>query len=69
MNNEESEKEILTLLEDGEKSTTEISSFISRNYYDTLEILDKLLTSKKIEKIEIGKFTFWRKKRWSLKTK
>lgn len=53
---------ILKTLKKGEKSTTEISNILNRNHYDTLKILEELETEKKIEKIEVGKFTFWRLK-------
>lgn len=51
---------ILKILKEGEKTTTEIASIIRRNHYDTLHILEELEKEKKIKKIEIGRFTFWR---------
>jgi len=54
------EEKILKLIKDTEKSTTEISSFLNRNYYFTLKILEKFEKEKIIERIRVGKFTFWR---------
>lgn len=54
------ENKILEILKEGEKTTTEISSIIRRNYYDVVRILEDLESKKKLEKIEMGKFTFWR---------
>lgn len=55
-------EKILEELKKGEKSTSELSSIISRNYYDCLKILEELEIENKIEKINVGKFTFWRVK-------
>lgn len=52
--------EILDFLKDGEKSSTEIASKISRNYYSCIDILKSLEDRHLIEKIEVGKYTFWR---------
>lgn len=54
------ENKILEILKDGEKTTTEISAIIRRNYYDVVRLLEDLESKKKLEKIEMGKFTFWR---------
>lgn len=51
---------ILNILKEGEKSTSEVSSIINRNYYQSLSILEKLFEENKIEKIEKNKYTFWR---------
>lgn len=56
------EYKILDILKNGEKSSTEISSLLNRNYYDCLKLLEKLETEDKIIKIQMGKFTFWRLK-------
>jgi len=53
---------VLDILKDGEKSTTEIASKLKRNYYDCIQILEELLSQNKIEKVEVGKYTFWRLK-------
>lgn len=54
------EENVLEILKDGEKTTTEISSILKRNYYDTVGILERLESEKKICKIEMGRFTFWK---------
>jgi len=53
---------ILEFLKTKEKSTTEISSFLSRNYYDAIEILEELEKEGKIERLNAGNYTFWRLK-------
>jgi len=57
------EEKILKVLREGEKSASEISVKIGRNFYVTLELLEKLKSENKIEKLKIGKHTFWRIKR------
>lgn len=54
--------EILKIIKKAEKSTTEISNILNRNHYDTIKVLEEMEKDKLIEKIEVGKFTFWRKK-------
>ena len=56
------EERILEILKEGEKSSSEITSLLSRGYYDVLKILKKLELENKIIKIEMGKYTFWRLK-------
>ena len=60
MENNSNEIKIINFLKDGEKSTTDISHNINRNFYDTNKLLEKLETENRVEKIEVGKFTFWR---------
>jgi len=53
-------EQILKVLENCEKSTTEIAFLINKNYYSTLQLLEKLEKEKKIKKTKINKYTFWR---------
>ena len=53
------EEKILEILKEGEKSSSEISVKIGRNFYVTTDLLEKLLEEKKIEKLEIGKHILW----------
>ena len=53
---------ILEILKEGEKSTTELSSIINRDYYYCIKLLEELKKEDLIIKIEIGKFTFWKLK-------
>lgn len=54
---------ILLLLQEKEKSTTEIASIMNRDYYFTLRLLEKLERENKIERIKLGnKYTFWKLK-------
>lgn len=59
MNNENKNK-ILEILKGGEKSTTELSSIINRDYYYCIKLLEELEKENLIVKIEVGKFTFWK---------
>lgn len=61
MNNDNKNK-ILEILKEGEKSTTELSSVINRDYYYCIRLLEELEKEKLIMKIEVGKFTFWKLK-------
>ena len=54
------EQKIMELLKEGEKSTTEISNNLHRNFYDTNQFLEELEKENKIQKIELNKFTFWK---------
>jgi predicted transcriptional regulator len=56
-------EEILNNLKKREKSTSEIASIISKNYYDCLRLLQELESENLIEKIEVGNFTFWKLKK------
>lgn len=53
------ENEILEILKEGKKSTSEISSRIKRNHWDTLEILEKLFKEKKVKKIQEKNYIYW----------
>lgn len=53
---------IIEFLKEGEKSTSEITSFINRNYYDGLRFLEELEKEGIILRINLNKFTFWRLK-------
>lgn len=55
-------EKILNSLKEREKSTSEIASITSKNYYDCLRLLQELESENLIEKIEVGKFTFWKLK-------
>jgi|GEM_PF-4670217 len=52
-------EDILNILKEGKKSTSEISSRIKRNHWDTLAMLNTILLNKKIKKIEEGNYTYW----------
>lgn len=54
---------IIEVLKEGEKSASEISVKIGRNFYITLELLEELELENMIEKIEVGKHTIWRIKK------
>lgn len=56
---DKNDKKLREILKEGEKSTTEIASILNSNHYTTLSILEN---SKIIEKIQVGKYTFWRLK-------
>lgn len=58
----ESKKSILMWLKKGDKSTSEISALLRRNYWDSLRTLNELENEKKIESYKKGKYTFWRLK-------
>ena len=63
MDFEDSKTKILEILKEGEKSSTEISSIIKRDYYKTLEILGELEQEGSVEKLNLGdKYTFWKLK-------
>lgn len=53
-------EKIINFLKDGEKSTSEIASHLSKNYYDTIKILEDLKSKKIILKIELGRYTYWK---------
>ena len=56
-------QKIIELLDDTEKSTTELASLLNRNHYDVVEFLEEMEKLGIIEKIEISKFTFWKNKK------
>jgi hypothetical protein len=53
------ENKILGILKEGKKSTSEISSRIKRNHWDTLEILERLSKEKKINEIKENNYVYW----------
>jgi predicted transcriptional regulator len=55
-------QKIIELLDDTEKSTTELASLLNRNHYDVVEFLEEMEKEGIIQKIEISKFTFWKNK-------
>jgi len=56
-------EKILELLKDGEKSASEISVKIGRNWYVTNEILEEMVNEGLIIKLEIGKHVLWKLKK------
>jgi len=55
------EKKVLEILKDtDEKSTSEIASIISRDFYFAQRLLEDLKGKNLIEKIEVGNFTYWK---------
>ena len=59
-NKETIHKQIIKILKKEELTTTKIASVLNRSFYDTIKFLEELEEEKEIEKIEMGKFTFWR---------
>jgi len=59
---EDKKKRILELLKQGEKSTSEITSLLNRNYYDVIQILEEMARENLIKKINIKSFTYWKLK-------
>lgn len=57
---EERIKNILIYLKKGDKSTTSIANQFNRNIYDALKLLEELEKKGKIERITMGRFTYWR---------
>lgn len=57
---EERIKNILIYLKKGDRSTTKIANQFNRNIYDALKLLEELEQKKKIERITMGRFTYWR---------
>lgn len=55
-------EKIIESLAEKEKSTSELCSIINRDWYYCIKILEELESKGKIERIELGKFTFWRLK-------
>lgn len=53
-------EKIIESLKDKEKSTSELCSVINRDWYYCLKILEELEKEGKLEKLEIGKFTYWK---------
>jgi len=53
------EKKVIDFLGDEKKSSTEITSHVGRDYYFVLKLLNKMLDDGDIEKIVLGKSTFW----------
>jgi hypothetical protein len=56
----ESIKKILNFLKERDRSTTSIANLFNRNFYDALKFLEELEKKKKVQKITMGKFTYWR---------
>lgn len=56
------EEKILEVLKEGEKSASEISVKISRNWYITNETLEKMREEGIIIKLEVGKHILWKLK-------
>lgn len=55
-------EQILEILKDKEKATSQIASIINKNYYDCLKILEELEIEGIIKRIKLGSYTFWRVK-------
>ena len=60
-NNDYKEK-ILEFISEGEKSTSDIASYLSRNYYDVMKMMEQLEEEDCVIRIEVSKFTFWKKR-------
>lgn len=55
------EERVLKILEDGfEKSTSEIASILSRDFYYTTRLLEEMTLKNLLIKIEIKSFTYWK---------
>ena len=55
-------EKILEVLKKEEKSASEISVNVGRNFYIITELLEELLKEGKIEKLEVGKHILWKLK-------
>jgi len=60
MENKDYKKKVLEFLKDTEKSTSEISSLLSRDFYFTLRLLEEMKEENLLEKIEIKNFNYWK---------
>ena len=55
-------EKILEVLKEKEKSASEISVNIGRNFYIVTNLLKELVEEGKIEKLEVGKHILWKLK-------
>jgi len=62
MDNDYKQK-VIDFLENKDKSSTEITSHLGRDYYFVLKLLEEMEGEGIIEKLEVGKFTYWRVKK------
>ena len=55
-------EKILEILKDGECPSAKIASILNRGYYEVLKVLEELRIKNKIQKISLGRATFWKLK-------
>lgn len=60
MENNDYKKRVLEFLKDNEKSTSEIASLLSRDFYFTARLLDEMEKEGLLDKNEIKNFTYWK---------
>ena len=60
--NNEYTKRVLEYLKDGEKSTSELASLLSRDFYFTGRLLEDMEQEGLLIKIEVKNFTYWKLK-------
>lgn len=54
------ENQVINFLGTNQKSTSEITSEISRDYYFVLKLLEGMEDKGLVEKISLGRFTYWK---------
>lgn len=59
----ENMRKILTYLKNQAKSTTSVANQFNRNIYDARKLLEELEKQGKVERITMGRFTYWRLKK------
>lgn len=62
MESRDYKKTTLDLLKGTEKSTSEIASLLSRDFYFTTRLLEEMEKENLLIKIEIKNFTYWKLK-------
>jgi len=60
MENNNYKKRVLEFLKNNEKSTSEIASLLSRDFYFTSRLLDEMEKEGLLKKLEIKNFTYWK---------